>query len=325
MSPDRTVFLIDTPGFDDTNKSDTEVLSEIAAWLGNSYKSKILLHGIIYIHRITDIRMQGSAKKNLLMFKQLCGENALKRVILVTTMWDKIASEEGEKREAELVNTPEFWGWMLAKGSSCRRHQNTEESAKELVLALAGHDNPFATELQKQLIDENMTLDETSAGRELQSALLREQERWAKRLQEVEEQMKAAMQQRDQEAEETLKEVRDEYTDKIKKVKEDTVALRSNMENLLAQRDKRVAKMQEELKESKKQLRDSKTIHAEELKKLNERIHGLEKKQEKKKIPSEIFEAKKLKPWSSGSSKMMFSVSMVGYHYVCISHRNIKR
>lgn len=44
MSTDRTVYLIDTPGFDDTKKSDTEVLSEIALWLGDLYKNKILLN-----------------------------------------------------------------------------------------------------------------------------------------------------------------------------------------------------------------------------------------------------------------------------------------
>jgi hypothetical protein len=59
VSPVQTVYLIDTPGFDDTNRSDTEVLKEIARWLVASYKGKILLNGIIYLHRITDIRMQG--------------------------------------------------------------------------------------------------------------------------------------------------------------------------------------------------------------------------------------------------------------------------
>jgi predicted GTPase len=32
----RRVVLIDTPGFDDTNKSDTDVLRSIAAFLGES-------------------------------------------------------------------------------------------------------------------------------------------------------------------------------------------------------------------------------------------------------------------------------------------------
>lgn len=32
----RRVVLIDTPGFDDTNRSDTDVLKSIAAFLGES-------------------------------------------------------------------------------------------------------------------------------------------------------------------------------------------------------------------------------------------------------------------------------------------------
>ena len=32
----RRVILIDTPGFDDTNQSDTDVLKSIAAFLGES-------------------------------------------------------------------------------------------------------------------------------------------------------------------------------------------------------------------------------------------------------------------------------------------------
>jgi predicted GTPase len=36
MLDGRRVMLIDTPGFDDTNKSDTDVLKSIAAFLGES-------------------------------------------------------------------------------------------------------------------------------------------------------------------------------------------------------------------------------------------------------------------------------------------------
>ncbi|KAH9436696.1 hypothetical protein MCOR02_000365 [Pyricularia oryzae] len=120
LSPTQTVFLIDTPGFDDTNRSDSDVLREIASWLTNSFRNKILLHGIIYLHRISDPRMQGSARKNLMMFKKLCGDDALKKVILATTMWDIVPTETAEARQAELVNTPSFgvtW-WKRGAGSA---------------------------------------------------------------------------------------------------------------------------------------------------------------------------------------------------------------
>lgn len=35
-TPSTTVILIDTPGFDDTDRSDTDVLREIATWLADS-------------------------------------------------------------------------------------------------------------------------------------------------------------------------------------------------------------------------------------------------------------------------------------------------
>ena len=122
LSPTTTVYLIDTPGFDDTNRSDNEVLCEIASWLTTSYTAKIRLGGIIYLHRISDQRMQGSAKKNLFMFKKLCGPNALKQVILATTMWDRVSDAEGKARENELASTPDFWGWMVSQGSRVYQH-----------------------------------------------------------------------------------------------------------------------------------------------------------------------------------------------------------
>ncbi|KAL4871500.1 hypothetical protein BDV12DRAFT_194266 [Aspergillus spectabilis] len=270
VSPSHTVYLIDTPGFDDTNRSDTQVLREIAGWLGASYKHKILLHGIIYLHRITDIRMQGSAKKNLVMFRQLCGEEALKKVILVTTMWDKVPAEEGTRREQELINTAEFWGWMLGKGSTFHRHNNTEASARGIVTRLAGHKAPITTDLQRQLVDEHRSLDQTSAGRELQSEMLKEKAKWAQEKKEIEQQMHAAIKQHDRETEQIMREERDRYTKMIKKVENDTGTLRSTMNNLLAERDRRVARVEQQMKEQQ-------AAHKAELERFSERQRRIEK------------------------------------------------
>lgn len=65
FNKDTTVWLVDTPGFDDAHLSDTDVLREIATWLSNSYKDTAKLHGIIYLHRITDNKLGGSAMRNL--------------------------------------------------------------------------------------------------------------------------------------------------------------------------------------------------------------------------------------------------------------------
>jgi hypothetical protein len=93
------VWLIDTPGFDDTNRSDAEVLKDVAFWLAAAYTRETQLAGIIYLHRITEVRMLGSAKRNLRMFKQLCGTNNLNSVILVTTHW---SDKEGKRIPEEV-------------------------------------------------------------------------------------------------------------------------------------------------------------------------------------------------------------------------------
>ncbi|KAL3461859.1 hypothetical protein BJX64DRAFT_259879 [Aspergillus heterothallicus] len=273
-SPSQTVYLIDTPGFDDTHRSDTDVLKEIARWLVASYKGKILLNGIIYLHRITDIRMQGSARRNLIMFRQLCGEDALKRVVLVTTMWDKVNEEDAIYREKELIDTPDFWGWMLGKGSSCQRHYNTKDSARSIVSELAGHTVPVATELQRQMVDEKKELGETSAGQELQSEMVKEQAKWAQERREIEEQLKLAIQQRDHVAEEMMREERDRYTKMIQKVENDTESLKLTMNKLLAERDDRVAIMERMMKEQE-------AIHRAELESIREYQRQFEKEKPK--------------------------------------------
>lgn len=53
--PGRRLFFINTPGFDDTYKSDTDILRKVANWLSQVYENKVQLTGIIYSHLILDI------------------------------------------------------------------------------------------------------------------------------------------------------------------------------------------------------------------------------------------------------------------------------
>ncbi len=51
------VLIIDTPGFDDTERSDTEILTEISRLLALQYEIGMKLKGVIFLHRITDVRI----------------------------------------------------------------------------------------------------------------------------------------------------------------------------------------------------------------------------------------------------------------------------
>ena len=249
--------MIDTPGFDDSDKTDTQVLQEIAAWLSDSYKHRILLHGIIYLHRISDTRMQGSAKRNLMTFNQLCGKDALRKVILVSTMWDITPSEDAVRREAELKETSAFWGWMLEQGSSCHQYKNTADSARQIVLSLTNEKAEILTDIQEQLVDKGLTLDETTAGQSLNTALRRELRKLAKERKALEEDMRAAGEKQDKKTQEALQQERDRYTVLIQQAEDNTHALKVTMENLIAKRDERVAEMKREIEKLKREKEES--------------------------------------------------------------------
>ncbi|KAJ8517858.1 hypothetical protein ONZ45_g5025 [Pleurotus djamor] len=190
----QDIVFVDTPGFDDTHRSDVDVLNAIAAWLSNTYKRHVKLAGILYFHRISDNRMAGTPLKNLHMFEKLCGKNALQNIVLTTTMWDEVDLDVGIQRERELERN--YWKTMLSHGSRSMRHLNTEESAWRIIDAIASAQNErYAVELQAELVDMGKELPETGAGKELYGKL----QSLVARQQETLERLRASMKRQDNE------------------------------------------------------------------------------------------------------------------------------
>ncbi|CAA7261007.1 unnamed protein product [Cyclocybe aegerita] len=173
VTKSKTLVLVDTPGFDDTVRSDMEILETIAVWLKKTYKQGVKLAGIVYVHRITDNRMAGTPHRNLRMFGELCGEKAAQRVVLVTTMWDKLKHPEvGGKRERELHDS--YWKVMLEKNATSSRFFNTEKDAWKIVTTILEKHEKLRAEavlLQEELVDFRRRLNETQAGQTLYTDL----------------------------------------------------------------------------------------------------------------------------------------------------------
>lgn len=83
------VTLVDTPGFDDTKRVDTDTLLELAEWLKSQRQKEVKLAGLIYLHRITDNQLGSFAVENLRLVKALVGENNMRNVVLVTNRWEE--------------------------------------------------------------------------------------------------------------------------------------------------------------------------------------------------------------------------------------------
>jgi len=183
----RHYVFVDTPGFDDTYRSDRDILRTIADWLEKKYRGNVKLAGVIYTHRITDNRMSGSVCKNLDMFGRLCGDKAAERVRLVTTMWDKVKGQEvAESRVRQLEGN--FWKPLIDAGAHHERFShNNQASAWKIVQGLTGDTEALALLLQEELVDAERRLNETTAGKALYSQfqkLLQEQKETIKQLSE---------------------------------------------------------------------------------------------------------------------------------------------
>ncbi|KAF8159710.1 P-loop containing nucleoside triphosphate hydrolase protein [Crassisporium funariophilum] len=165
---DRIVF-VDTPGFDDTHRSDMEILQLVGDWLEKTYAADVKLAGIVYLHRITDNRMSGSPHRNLRMFGHLCGNRAADKVVFVTTMWDKVKQSVAEEREQQLKTN--YWKLMIELGSKTNRFTNTEQSAWNVIKPILAEAQGEAVLIQEELHDLGKKLGETEAGKTLYTTL----------------------------------------------------------------------------------------------------------------------------------------------------------
>ena len=139
------------------------------------YEKDIKLAGIIYLHRITDNRMVqgGSLHHNLRMFGELCGDQAVKKVVLVTTMWDKDKTDpqKHNQRERELFDN--YWKTMINYGASTARFLNSPDSAWKIIDPILKQHETEVLLLQEELVDLKRALNETQAGKTLYSDLQR--------------------------------------------------------------------------------------------------------------------------------------------------------
>jgi len=159
-------FFVDTPGFDHSHKTETDVLKMVADWLKATYEKDILLSGLVYCHRISNTQMAATPIRHLRTFEKLCGKDALQNVILVTTMWDEVDEITGNQEEEKMKTR--YWNKMLEHKSTTGRFTGSRESALQLVQPLIDAANKRTSLLlQQEMVDMKQRLSATSAGRYL--------------------------------------------------------------------------------------------------------------------------------------------------------------
>jgi hypothetical protein len=116
--------------------------------------------------------MASTPLKNLKVFKKLCGDESLYRVIFATTMWDKVAGELdiAEARLRELKG--DYWKHFIDKGSRVDCSHGTAKDAWSIVWRLVNEtDKRECILLQKELVDLRRKLNEAKAGKAVRASL----------------------------------------------------------------------------------------------------------------------------------------------------------
>lgn len=233
------MLLIDTPGFDDTTRSDTEILSDIAISLSAFYQSPVKLVGVIYLQRISDTRMSGSSKKSIGMLERICGEYACPQLIIATTMWSAMERtpdglEEGARREADLMSNPNFFGTLVGHGARFIRHDGSRESAGRIVSQLTAIPHHVVLDIQKQLVEEGLTLDKTPVGQFVQKELLEKQKKYEAELKKLEEELREVQ---DATTKSELTEERQQQLDLLSQLQRDKHGLRVDLPQLVERKN----------------------------------------------------------------------------------------
>ncbi|CAE6491253.1 unnamed protein product [Rhizoctonia solani] len=158
----QDIVLFDTPGFDDTTISDADTLKRIAEFLESMYRRGIKLKGIVYLHRITDMRMTGASARTYRLLRSLCGAKNLTNVVIVTNMWSDPPTEDELLRERQLQG--DFFKSALDDGAQIMRRQHPGQQSAHAILRSLLPKPAVHPQLPVEL-GRGVPLQETEAGR----------------------------------------------------------------------------------------------------------------------------------------------------------------
>jgi hypothetical protein len=149
------------------------------------------------------------------MFQRLCGPGALQNVLLTTTQWSNVDQPLGEFREDNLRHG-DFWGGLISKGASLERFMGSRESGLELIYKLMANE-PKALDIQDQMVQKNMTLVETNAGKFMNEELIALQKKYKENLEHLERERQKAVKEKDDEMKEILAQEQAKAREKLEK------------------------------------------------------------------------------------------------------------
>ena len=165
--------------------------------------------------------MGGTAKKNLRVFREICGDKSLDHVRIVTTYWNLVDEKQGNSRQDALAKGV-FEPLIKEKAVLCR-HDKGLESAQSIISQLI-HQKPVMIKIQEEL-NEGCTLGDTSAGAMIIEEMKELKEKHDKEVEGLRKEMEEALMANDEELRLELDEERRKLEEMMARAEEDRKTL----------------------------------------------------------------------------------------------------
>ena len=216
------------------------------------------------MHRISDFRFGGIARRNFNLFRKLCGDENLQNVLVVTNMWGEVDVTRGEAREKQLRTDPALFQPVMVQGAQMQRHYNTSSSAQAII----GHfidTHPVALRIQTELVDEAKDILETSAGQEVDRDLAALLAKHKAEMDDLRREMDEALAAKDTQTRRELADARQELSGKIEQLQHDRARLSREYQEEKQRAEERLRAVEKDL-EKERQAREDRQKDIEALK-----------------------------------------------------------
>lgn len=252
----KRVFLLDTPGFNDTRRDDAEVLRDITFVLAQLHRRAVPVAGLVYCHDITRNRFEGSHVRMLRVFREAIGPAAYGHVVLLSTKWQTLGSWGGEAwnkavaHEAELIGTDAYWGDLARGGAVPMKWDGSAATALEVVdhvEALQSRAGRPTLRVQTEMVQERKELQNTNAGQIIFEALVGEERKFSAKLAELHAEFEAALKHKNEQHAAELQSQRAEMEAKIRDMSDGQHKLLVDMGQLSRQKIEEYADKLEQL------------------------------------------------------------------------------
>ena len=165
--------------------------------------------------------MGGTTKKNIRVFREICGDERLDHVRIVTTNWNLVDMIQGTSRERDLILGA--FEPLIKEGAISFRHDRGLKSAQKIMSQLI-HQEPVTLKIQEEL-NAGRTLGNTSAGALIVEEILELKKKHDKEVEGLKKELENASMANNEELRLELSEERRKLEEMMTRVEEDRKTL----------------------------------------------------------------------------------------------------